>query len=350
MRYRLSLVLLSLVAFTSCKSNSGGNTPPATNTCSTATLEIEMAATLSGGASSEVPFTYSIERSDGRKFTYSYGASNLTTTYESASTSKLVTSVILLRLVDQGFLALTDKPQKHIPLWPLDSGDVIYNMTLAHLLSFRSGMTDELLCLHSAGANFETCTKNMASSNSGSTYTPGSVFYYSGVHMQVAGLMAQYATGSSWQDIFAQFKNDTGLFSSAAYDLPSSTNPRLAGGMHWQASEYLDFLRALKNGTLLSPSSMSELLKDQTAASQIIYSPPKQDLNEDWHYGLGLWHEYQSSRVSSPGAYGAYPFWDRSKNYFGIVARQGAVGTYPKGIQIERSVRAKAEAWAACPF
>ena len=168
--------------------------------------------------------------------------------------------------------------------------------------------------------------------------------------MQVAGLMAQYATGSSWQDIFAQFKNDTGLFSSAAYDLPSSTNPRLAGGMHWQASEYLDFLRALKNGTLLSPSSMSELLKDQTAASQIIYSPPKQDLNEDWHYGLGLWHEYQSSRVSSPGAYGAYPFWDRSKNYFGIVARQGAVGTYPKGIRIERSVRAKAEAWAACPF
>lgn len=359
MRYRWLLLLTCVVALISCKSNSGDTTPPEEAACSTTELESEMAAILSTGASSEVPFTYSIERSDGRKFTYSYGASSLTTSYESASTSKLVTSVILLRLVDKGILSLTDKPQKYIPSWPVNSTDAIYNMTLAHLLSFRSGMTDELLCLHSASGNFENCTKNIASANASNTYAPGSVFYYSGAHMQVAGLMAQYVTGSSWQDIFAQFKSETGLFTSAAYDLPSSSNPRLAGGMHWQAREYLDFLRALKAGTLLSSSSMTELLKDQTSSSQMLYSPPKTDLNEEWHYGLGLWHECQSTtyncnsssgRVSSPGAFGAYPFWDRRKNYFGIVARQGSAGTYPKGINIERSVRRKADAWAACTF
>ncbi|WP_374074550.1 serine hydrolase domain-containing protein [Bdellovibrio bacteriovorus] len=317
-----------------------------------------MSAILSGGAGSEVPFTYTIERADGRTFTYNYGSSSLNTVYESASTSKLVTSTIILRLVEQGALSLSDKPQTHIPSWPLGSGDSLYNMTLSHLLSFRSGMTDELFCLHSGVADFETCTKNMAANNAGNGNIPGNLFYYSGVHMQVAGLMAQYASSAaSWQDIFGQFKTATGLFTNATYDLPSATNPRLGGGMRWTATEYMNFLRALKNGTLLNTSSMNELLKDHTASSQIVYSPPKTDLNEEWHYGLGIWHECQNStyncnsstgRVSSPGAYGSYPFWDRTKNYFGIVARQGASGTYPKGIQIERSVRSKAELWATC--
>lgn len=317
-----------------------------------------MSEILSTGSGSEVPFTYSIERSDGRTFTYSYGSSSLTTVYESASSSKLVTAVILMRLVDQGVLSLTDKPQDHIAGWPINSGDPLYNMTLSQLLSFRSGMSTELLCLHNGIANFETCTKNMASANVGDGYTPGSTFHYSGVHMQVAGLMAQYAASvASWQNIFTQFKTATGLFSSATYDLPSSTNPRLGGGMRWTATEYLAFLRALKNGTLLSTSAMNELLKDQTASSVMAYSPPKTDLGEEWHYGLGIWHECRSStyncnasngRVSSPGAYGAYPFWDRTYNYFGIVARQGASGTYPKGIEIERTVRSKAEQWASC--
>jgi hypothetical protein len=43
------------------------------------------------------------------------------------------------------------------------------------------------------------------------------------------------------------------------------------------------------------------------------------------------------------------PFWDRSKDYFGIVARQGALGTFPNGIAIERSVRPDVEQWLACP-
>ena len=94
-----------------------------------------------------------------------------------------------------------------------------------------------------------------------------------------------------------------------------------------------------------------------TAAAAMVYSPAVAGLGEDWHYGFGLWHECQSatyncaagSRISSPGAYGAYPFWDRSKGYFGIVARQGTLGTFPNGVAIERAVRPKAEEWAACP-
>jgi hypothetical protein len=107
---------------------------------------------------------------------------------------------------------------------------------------------------------------------------------------------------------------------------------------------------------LLSDSTMSQLLADQTASAVIAYSPAVGGLGEDWHYGFGLWQECQNAsynctpgtRVSSPGAYGAYPFWDRSNGYIGLVARQGALGTFPNGIAIERAVRASVVQWLAC--
>ena len=187
---------------------------------------------------------------------------------------------------------------------------------------------------------------------------PGQEFYYASTHLQVAGLMAIKARGvASWQDVFTEFKTQTGLFATSTYELPSASNPRLAGGMLWTGEEYMAFLKALRDGALLNAASMSNLLADHTATATMVYSPAVAGLGEDWHYGFGLWHECQSatynctagSRISSPGAYGAYPYWDRSKGYFGIVARQGTLGTFPNGVAIERAVRPRAEEWAACP-
>ncbi|MFS4459409.1 serine hydrolase domain-containing protein [Bdellovibrio sp. HCB2-146] len=310
---------------------------------------------LLSSATSEVDFTYIAERSDGRRFTYNRGASTPTTSYESASTSKMVTAAVILRLVQDGYLNLTDKPHDRITGWTIGSGDSLYNMTLAHLLSFRSGLEDEPACLNFGASDFETCAKNAGTTNAGNGVVPGQEFYYSGSHMQVAGLMAAKARNKTWAQIFSDFKTLTGLFASSTYDLPSSTNPRLGGGMHWTANDYMAFLKALKNGQILNSTYLNQMLTDQTASATFTYSPVSA-IGEAWHYGFGLWHECQSAtynctpgtRVSSPGAYGAYPFWDRTNNYFGIVARQGSLGTYPNGIAIERTVRAKAEAWASC--
>jgi CubicO group peptidase (beta-lactamase class C family) len=348
-------MLIAGVVVAGCGGGSG--TPAPGPACSSTQLEADMNAALAQTIT-DVDFSYSVERQDGRRYIYNRGASTLQTTYESASTSKLVTAVIILRLVEQGYLNLTDRPQDRISSWPITNGDSLYNMTLAQLLSFTSGLTVEPLCLNAGGFNFESCVTNIASTNAGNGITPGQEFYYAGTHLQVAGLMAIKARGAaSWQDVFAEFKTQTGLFPSSTYDLPSATNPRLAGGMHWTGEEYLAFLQALRDGTLLNAASMSELLADHTANVTIVYSPAITGLGEDWHYGFGLWQECQSaiynctpgSRVSSPGAYGAYPFWDRDHRYFGIVARQGALGTYTNGVAIERAVRPKAEAWAACP-
>lgn len=76
---------------------------------------------------------------------------------------------------------------------------------------------------------------------------------------------------------------------------PSSSNPRLAG-MHWTGDEYLHFLNALQNGSLLTETSMNQLLADHTASATIAYSPTVSGLGEDWHYGFGLWLNHHRHR------------------------------------------------------
>lgn len=321
-------------------------------------LEAEMRSALSGSGS-EYDFSYEIERADGRKFTFNYGESTPETEYESASTSKMVTGIVILRLVQKGILQLSDKPQMYLPEWPVTPESPLYNMTLEHLLSFTSGLIEEPRCVNQGSAVFSECVVAIANLNLGNDEVPGDEFNYSGTHMQVAGLMAIRALGKKdWTEVFEEFKAETGLFPSGRYDLPSASNPRLAGGMHWTGAEYLSFLRALRADKILSKEMMALYILDRTASPVAIgNSPARSGIGEDWHYGLGYWHECKSEvfncesgkRISSPGAYGAYPFWDREHDYVGMLSIQTNLGGFRYGTAtLERLVTEKANAWAKC--
>ncbi|HLZ96402.1 MAG TPA: serine hydrolase domain-containing protein [Steroidobacteraceae bacterium] len=314
-------------------------------------------------AVSEVDFSFAVERRDGHRYTFNRGASTMQTLYSSASASKLVATVMVLRLVEQGYLTLAAKPQDLINSWPIAGSDPLYGMTLAQLLSLTSGLASDSPCLDSASTSLEACVDDIATINAGNGMIPGQEFFYSDAHHQVAGLMAVKARGASgWQDVYTEFKTQTGLFAGSTFDIPSASNPRIAGGMNMTGADYMDFLKALKAGALLNAASMSQLLADHTASVTIAFSPIFSGINggpglgEDWHYGFGLWQECPSAtyncvpgtRVSSPGIYGVYPFWDLSKDYTGIVVRQGANNTLITSINIERSVRPQVEQWAAC--
>lgn len=341
----------------SCGSGSSNkeSTQPET-ACVAEELEADMDALLTL-AVTEVDYSFTVKRQDGRQYIFNRGDSSLQTLYESASTSKLVSAVVILRLVELGYLKLTDRPQDYISSWPINSVDPLFSINLVQLLSFTSGLETAPLCLNVGSFDFEACVNNIATRNVSNGITPGQSFYYASTHLQVAGLMAYKAFGAeNWQEVFSDFKAQTGLFSNSTFDLPSSSNPRLAGGMHWVGEEYVAFLLALKNGEILNSNSMEILLADHTEGVAISYSPVFDGLMEDWKYGLGVWHECESpifncelgARVSSPGAYGAYPYWDQNADYVGLVARQGALGTFENGLAIERIVRETVERWAVC--
>lgn len=302
---------------------------------------------------SDVDFTFYLKSGQQKSFIHSTGTSNEFVSYSSGSTSKLVTSVIILSLVNEGILSLDDSPQDYIASWP--STGSLAAIKLKHLLSFTSGLSEAPLCLYAANANFETCVDNIASANSFASVA-GSEFYYSPSHLQVAGLMAVKASGNtSWASVFEQFQSKTGLFLNSKYDLPAVTNPRLAGGMHWVAEDYMSFLEALVNNSILTPALIEQLSSDQLSDAAIVNSPALSLLTEDWHYGYGAWLECQgnpfdcteTARISSPGTYGAYPFIDFEHGYYGIVAREGVQGTFQAGIELFQAVSSKVEDWAS---
>lgn len=326
-------------------------------------LENQIRSLLAGAADdtsiTSVPdFTLLLRSDTGRTFTYSHGDSSASTVYESASTSKLVTAAVILDLVDQGVLSLDTRAEELIEFWKNSA------INLRQLLSFTSGLSQAPLCLDLAKANFENCVNAIYLQNQGNGVEPGSEFLYVSTHLQVAGLMAMRASGkASFGEVFDAFKARTGLFASARFDLPSESNPRLAGGMHWSGEEYFQFLIALQEGNLLSDAMRHELFRNQRGDAKVVYSPTlgsdaAPGLGEDWAYALGNWLECPTAhspnafdcpeglRNSSPGAYGAYPFIDFAHGYVGLLARQGSIGTYPEGIALFRVVEELVNEWA----
>lgn len=320
-------------------------------------LEAQMDDILSG-IDTGTDFTLYLETGNGHNYTFSSGNSTITTTYESASTSKWIAATIILRLVDQGVLFLDDRPQDLIEDWPIESSDPLYNITLADLLSLTSGLILEPLCAMTAGSDFETCIKQIALMNAGNGKIPGADFHYGGMHIQVAGLMAVKAAGvDSWQDLFKRFQRRTGLFRNSTFDVPSAKNPRLACGMHWRGDEYADFIRAFMKGRLLKRPTQAMMIADHTAAAVMEYSPTIRSFNMEWHYGLGIWLECPSETFnctnidyySSPGSFGAYPFLNNRQRFFGILAQQGEPKSFTEGFPAFEAVVDVVEQWAAAP-
>lgn len=394
---------------------------------SLAALESQMTAILSGatvtpqgGQTSEPApaFTLFLQRNDGRSYLFNNLDSTPDTSYQSASTSKLVSAAIILSLVDRGVLSLDDHPQKYIS-WP--TSGAASQITLRQLLAFISGLNNDPPTTQMVGTNSYTCLDvpptltsyvpwdqcvaqilNASFDSNGAVIpglasqatAPGAAFYYTSNHLQVAGLMALAAaetvgltsakTGApiaSWSDLFADYQTRTGLFASSLYDLPSTTNPRLAGGMHWTVTDYSAFLLALyrnatpAGGAMLSSAARTELFADQRAGASVLSSPVLQALGEDWHYALGNWIEcpllanatsasctaaggnwysYLGSsrcctpidRHASPGAYGSYPFVDFANRYVGILATMIQDGGFRQGVAIFRELGDLADRWA----
>ena len=210
----------------------------------------------------DTDFTIIVESNNGTQFVHSRGASTATTSYRSASTSKMVTASVILLLVQQGIISLDDHPQDYLDFWPTIGNHAA--IELRHLLSFTSGLSNEPICLNLPNASFSGCVETILDNNS-TIPVPGEDFYYASSHLQVAGLMAIRASGmSDWEQVFDYFKSETQLFSNAVYDLPSASNPRLAGGMHWQATEYLAFLGALYHQQILSPTLIEAMTSNQS--------------------------------------------------------------------------------------
>lgn len=317
--------------------------------------------------------TLLLENKNGDRFEYSALPYPRYHVYFPDSTSKWVTTTIILSLVERGLLSLDDRPADLLADrlgWP-QTGNLA-QIKLRHLLSLTSGLTQEPLCGYMMHVNLDVCVKRALEMNRDTSelpqYAPGYAFHYRGPHFQVAGLMAIEALQRehpektiSWQSVFNDFRARTGLFRFGQYIFPSAINPQLGGGLAWMPYEYHAMLRALFHGEILSPVLLDAMLGDQTAAT---VDDPNREFGMNpmyqgyaignFHYGFGNWVERKlneagewvpSGRNSSGGLFGSYPFMHRDAGYFGVLARQGMPATFDEAYAFFLTLEPLIEQW-----
>jgi len=249
-----------------------------------------------------------------------------------ASASKWVAAALVLSVVDEGKLALDEPVGQRLPEFTGEAGKI----TLRQLLSFTSGQgsirdlfdirQDPHITL--AEAVVQIAARPLEDQ-------PGAVFKYGSPALQVAGRLAEQATGKPWAALFDErIGKPLGLkrtYWSGALrpDLDPATvrNPNLQGGLVTTADDYARFLTMLAAGgiyegrQILSPAAVEALETAQTLNKPKVYLPPgAARLGE---YALGNWCEAVTSRgsctvVSSAGALGTFPWIDRGSGVYGI--------------------------------
>ncbi|HEY4786986.1 MAG TPA: alpha/beta fold hydrolase [Bacteroidales bacterium] len=248
-----------------------------------------------------------------------------------ASAGKWLGAATIAAVVDEGKLSWNDPVKKWLPQFT----NIMGQATLRQLLSHTSGfMGYQPKGKHPD--NYQTLKQSVDSIAILPPDTlPGTKFNYGGLAMQVAGRMAELATGKDWEALF-QEKIALPLHMVGTHFTPvdsaSGHNPMIGGGARAGLQDYVNFLNMIiHNGVfqgkrILSEKSIKELQADQIG-NAIVKQPEfpmmTQGATHKSIYGLGEWREELDSignptLISSPSWAGAYPWIDKKYNIYGF--------------------------------
>jgi len=261
-----------------------------------------------------------------------YGNYNTQTTVYVASAGKWIGAAVIAAVVDRGYLSWDDKVKKWLPQFTNIKGEA----TLRQLLSHTSGYPSYQPKGHHTD-NYQTLQQSVDSIvNLPADTLPGKVFSYGGLAMQVAGRMAEIATGKDFESLFQEYiahpLNMTSMHFTPV-DNGGGHSPMIAGGLRTNLQDFGNFLNMiLNNGVynnvrILSAKSIQEMQANQTA-NVFMKSPEFPQMVRgsivNSSYGLGEWREElddkgEATIISSPGWAGAYPWIDKKYNTYGFI-------------------------------
>ncbi|MCF2443254.1 beta-lactamase family protein [Dyadobacter sp. CY345] len=260
-----------------------------------------------------------------------YGTYNSQTVVHIASAGKWLAAAAIAAVVQEGKLGWDDPVERWIP----EFTDLKGKATLRQLLSHTAGFPD----YQPRGAradNYQSLRESVAYIvNLPADTLPGTKFLYGGLAMQVAGRMAELATGKIWEAIFQEkIAGPLGMIGThfTPVDPTPGHNPMLGGGARCRLDDYGCFLDMILNDgvykgkQVLSKASIVELESNQVRdaivrAGEYVQVVRKESRNDI--YGLGQWREKVDQRgnalvISSPSWAGAYPWIDKENGIYGF--------------------------------
>ncbi len=257
-----------------------------------------------------------------------------------ASTSKMISAGVLLRAQDDGLLDIGAPIASFAP-WASGNPDI----TTAQLLSNSSGLVpgnneQPYPCQADAATDLVSCGEAIMSTDldDDSVAAPDTEFRYGGGQWQVAGAVAETATGKSWDELINEIYVEpcgvtslgyasagdldgdfvtypTSLIDEAAAGEPSR-NPLIEGGAYITVGDYGKLLSMQLNGGMcgdqqvLSQASLDLMHADRIAS---VYDGDAWDPNLG--YGLGWWINRPNGELFNSGTWGAFAWLDEEVGY-----------------------------------
>lgn len=260
-----------------------------------------------------------------------YGNYNPETVAFIASAGKWLAAATIAAVVEEGKLSWDDQVKKWLP----EISDAKGEATLRQLLAHTAGYPD-YQPKGKAADNYQTLRESVSHIvNLPADTLPGTKFKYGGLSMQVAGRMAELATGKSWELLF-QEKIARPLQMKSTHFTPVDNtlehSPMLGGGARTCLQDYANFLNMLSNNgvyqgkRILSLKSLKELEGDQVHGAKVLPGEYVQNARASERtdiYGLGEWREEVNEQgtatlISSPSWAGAYPWIDKKNHVYGF--------------------------------
>jgi len=270
-----------------------------------------------------------------------------------ASSSKMISAGVLLKLEEQGLLDMNASVAA-ITDW---SGNP--DITPAHLVSNSSGLVGlgpdllyaPYICQWTAADDINECAQTVftTEADDDDSVEPDTEFRYGGAQWQVAGAVAEAVSGKSWaeliQEIYVEpcdvdslgYINIAAVFSGAGYptafggdpdSVEESANPTIEGGAHITSGDYGKLLLMhLRGGMcgdnqILSQSSLDTMHADRIKA---VYDGDAYGASTG--YGMGWWVDRETGRISDGGAWGTVPWLDLDDGYGAYIVIEDASET-----------------------
>jgi len=185
-----------------------------------------------------------------------------------ASAGKWLAAATIAAVVDDGKLNWDDKVKKWIPEFRDAKGEA----TLRQLFSHTAGYPD-YQPEGSPRDDYQTLEESVAHIvNLPADTALGAVFKYGGLAMQVAGRMAELASGKNWETLFQEkIAEPLGmkLTHFTPVDKGGGHSPMLGGGARASLQDYCNFLNMIfnkgvfKGKRILSEKNIKEMQADQ---------------------------------------------------------------------------------------
>ena len=213
-----------------------------------------------------------------------------------ASCSKWLSAALVMTFVDEGKLHLTDTVGMFLPLLSRNGkGNITIGECLSHLTGIQAPPLKESLKEMKNIRSMDQAIGEIASMPMEGS--PGKVFHYSNVGLQIAAAVIEKISGQSFEKLFAdRISGPLGLKNT---DFGNGPVAFPAGGARSTPEDYLHFLTMILNGgnfngkRILSQQAVSEMEINRIGNDvKIAYSPAEA---EGLGYGYGEWV------VSGPG-------------------------------------------------